>query len=367
MKLFSNNTPSTLRFSSDTAILRTSDDKTIAETASTTAAEAAATAAPTSAEIESSTAAVATEAETTASTTPVETTAATTTTTATTASATTTVATAAATTTTATTTAATTAAATTAVRPISPGGLTNRKLPEIPEGMAFGLSGARAAIESGEAEIVDWPASELPSGHPAYPDGDVIYIDRFFDNDLYLFIADTSKTAYDSYINALKSSGWIIVEEEVEDTFVVRANVSINMTYYEDFGVSMYIGVMDFDIEEIYKEYEWPDTLPDTILVYNDGNVDLVIADDEFQVYTIAISETSPEALNDYINELQLQGWGYDETDVLFMSDDNGTWYIYADYDDEMDEVILGIVYTEKYEYDFDFDIDSDYEYEEGD
>jgi hypothetical protein len=225
---------------------------------------------------------------------------------------------------------------------------------EPPEGgMTAWFLKAASAIENGETVKMDWPASDFPAGHPAYPDGEVSYTNYFLEKDLFLLITDTGKPSYESYIKTLQSDGWLLVDDgEEEGVYLVKGTWSLGMSYYEDYGVGMYVSDTGRDLESLYMDYDWPEKLPDTIPVYPYGKIAFTDSEDEFDVYSIAIENSSKAELEKYINTLVGLGWTLDEKGDYILDDGIGVWTLTAFYDEEeTDGTYLVFGYLEKYNF----------------
>ena len=113
----------------------------------------------------------------------------------------------------------------------------------------------------------------------------------------------------------------------------------------------MYVSDTGYDVESLYAEYEWPDSLPKTIPVYTDGKMAFVIGDDDSGVYTIMITGSSKAELENYTGKLTGLGWTLEESGDFMLTDENGSWYLTAEYDDEDDAVSIMLLYMEKYDF----------------
>ena len=219
--------------------------------------------------------------------------------------------------------------------------------------IAAGFVKAISLIDSGETSKMNWPAADFPAGYPVYPDGEIEYSEQFFESDLMIFITGTNKTTYNAYIETLRTDGWTFVdiEDEYEGEYAVKGTWSINISYYEDYGVGIYVSDTGFDVESLYADYEWPENIPGKIPVYTDGKIAYTIGDDEFGVYSIAVKNSSKSELENYINKLAGLGWILEADGDFVLDDENGVWRLTAEYDDEDDTVLIALLYTEKYDF----------------
>ena len=228
-------------------------------------------------------------------------------------------------------------------------------------GMAAGFTKAKTAVKSGDAANMSWPASGFPLGHPVYPDGEVVYTESYFDNDLILLIAETSKMSFDSYLHTLKAAGWNFEEPEEGIEFAYKGNWSIALLFDEiyegEYGAFIYICDIGFDLDELYADFEWPD-MPVAIPVYTDGNIAFVTVDEEDAFYSIMISDTSVDALDIYRQELVGLGWTWDGGDDWMMDVETGVWYLTLGFNDSDNTVFIGLFFIGEYDYNaeaFDF------------
>jgi len=206
-------------------------------------------------------------------------------------------------------------------------------------------------IENGSIENIAWPSSSLPEWFPVYPDGVIVFAESFFDNDLMLFIMETSKATYDSYLNTLKSNGWIFDEPEDGFESAVKSSWMLLLVYDEEYGTGIYITDVGYDLEELYKTPEWPTNMPVPIPVYTDGKLSYAGADDEDNFYTIMVSDTSKAAVEKYKNDCVGLGWVFNEESGDYsMEADKGTWYLAMSFDDDNNSVFIGLYIMEKFD-----------------
>ena len=219
--------------------------------------------------------------------------------------------------------------------------------------ISAGFVKAMTSIDNGETEEINWPASDFPEGYPVYPGGEIVYSEYFFDKDLMIFITETNKSAYDSYIETLKTAGWIFVEidgAEDEGEYAVKGSWSITVSYYEDYGVGMYISDTGFDVESLYMDYEWPENLPGIIPVYTDGKISFVVGDDDMLVYSIAVTNSSKTEFENYTDKLAGLGWALEDDGDFILAGEDGSWHLSAEYDAD-NTLFITVFYMEKYDF----------------
>ena len=218
--------------------------------------------------------------------------------------------------------------------------------------MVAGFNKAVTAIDSGNTDNLKWPAASFPSGFPVYPDGEIIYSESYFDDDLMVFITETSKASYDNYINTLKSNGWLFDAPEDGVDFAVKGSWMLCLMYDEEYGVGIYIADTGIDFGDLYGDTEWPD-IPVAIPVYPDGNFAFVTADKESDFYSITVFETSKATMDKYLNGLAGAGWTREENGDLSLSvEGEGTWYLSLSFDSSDNSVFIGLFLVSEIEYD---------------
>jgi hypothetical protein len=186
------------------------------------------------------------------------------------------------------------------------------------------------------AKTMEWPASDLPLGLPAYPDGVIesIDMDEF---GVIVNITETGETAYQAYLKTLEADGWKPVDWDDSGTEAVelmKGSYLLVIDYFEPGDVIIVASDFGEDMEGIdvsSGSTEWPTDLPYPLPKYTDGEVSRVnyYEDDGLSIY---INSTSMAAYKKYVDEAAKAGWELydtfgDDGDVIIA----GSAFLYKD------------------------------------
>ena len=82
---------------------------------------------------------------------------------------------------------------------------------EQEEGLVTENDTGSLGVDSGSK--FDWPTAELPSGFSEYPDGTIEDVNTD-GGDVRIYISNTERKSFDSYVKSLVNSGWLLDDSE---------------------------------------------------------------------------------------------------------------------------------------------------------
>lgn len=196
------------------------------------------------------------------------------------------------------------------------------------------MSRAKSVAKSGGSENAKWPKSAFPAGFPVYPDGDIIYAEPLFKDDMMVVIAGSDKDEYEEYWRELSDMGWEFEPEEEAD-IAYKDTWMLIMGFDEDDDIIIYIWNSGFEFKP--SAYDWPKNLPFPLPVYPEGKITLLEIDNKESYYSIWIEGSTQPTVVKYIRELEKTGWvndmgtsaeKFDDYASFDLDTDQGTWWL---------------------------------------